>query len=398
MGEVFPPRRPTSSSRMAFWRDERVIALLAQLAFLGLVVWVGYLLASNMVAALSKQGITLGFGFLRETAGFDIGETPIPYRLSDSFLRALQVGLANTLLVCVAGIVLSTALGLVIGVARLSSNYLVNRLAWLYIELMRNVPLLVLLIFCYTAVFLKLPLIRNAVTLPGPVFLSNRGVAIPWLATAETFGSYVGVLAAGLAAAAAAAAILMWRSRRAGRPGHPVLGALLVFVLVAAGGWLVLPQAPLAVTRPELRGLNFAGGLVLTPEFMALLVGLTLYTAAFIGEVVRAGIQAVPKGQIEASRALGLSGLQSLRLIVLPQALRVIIPPLTSQYLNLTKNSSLAVAIGYPDLFAISGTIINQTGRAVEMIALVASVYLMLSLLTSLLMNWYNRAVRLVER
>jgi general L-amino acid transport system permease protein len=381
----------------AFWRDERVIQVAAQILFLALVIWVGSAALRNMLTSLQQQGLVLGFDFLNSGAGFDISDAPIPYSSTDTFARALQVGLLNTILVSVLGIVLSTLLGIVVGVARLSSNWLVNRIAWVFVEVMRNVPLLVLLVFIYTAFFLKLPRARQAVSL-GPIYLSNRGVAIPWGEPTDTWSLYVSVLIGALIAGAVVGLAMRWWQNRSGRPRPQVVPSLLTMALIALIGWFVLPQPPLTLSLPEIAGFNFRGGQVLSPEFMALLIGLVIYTAAFIGEVVRAGIQAVPKGQVEAARALGLNPARTLRLVVFPQALRVIIPPVTNQYLNLTKNSTLAVAIGYPDLFAISGTIINQTGRAVEMIAVVMAVYLTLSLMTSLVMNWYNRRVRLVER
>jgi len=381
----------------AFWRDERVIQVAAQILFLALVIWVGSAALRNMLTSLQQQGLVLGFDFLNSGAGFDISDAPIPYSSTDTFARALQVGLLNTILVSVLGIVLSTLLGIVVGVARLSSNWLVNRMAWVFVEVMRNVPLLVLLVFIYTAFFLKLPRARQAVSL-GPIYLSNRGVAIPWGEPTDTWSLYVSVLIGALIAGAVVGLAMRWWQNRSGRPRPQVVPSLLTMALIALIGWFALPQPPLALSLPEIAGFNFRGGQVLSPEFMALLIGLVIYTAAFIGEVVRAGIQAVPKGQVEAARALGLNPARTLRLVVFPQALRVIIPPVTNQYLNLTKNSTLAVAIGYPDLFGISGTIINQTGRAVEMIAVVMAVYLTLSLITSLVMNWYNRRVRLVER
>lgn len=382
----------------AFWRDERFLQFAIQLIFLGLVLWGGYSLFQNMVVSLQRQGIALGFTFLNDGAGFDIGEKLIAYSATDSFARALQVGLLNTLLVCVLGIALATVLGLGVGVARLSSNWLVNRLAWAFIEAMRNVPLLVLLVFLYQGVFIQFPRVRQAIELPGPIYLSNRGVAIPWGRPTEAFGGYLAALGVGLLLAVAVWLGLTWRGRRTGRPQPRALASLSVFLGLAALGWLAWPETLLNRTVPEVRGLNFQGGAILSPEFMALLLGLVIYTSAFIGEVVRAGIQSVPKGQVEAARALGLNGAQTFSLVVMPQALRVIIPPLTSQYLNLAKNSTLAVAIGYPDLFSISTTIVNQSGRAVEMFAIVMLTYLTVSLVTSALMNLYNQRVKLVER
>ncbi len=388
----------SSPKRPPLWRDERVLRLAGQALFLlALAALLGYL-ANNMFTNLRRQGIAFGFDFLRLTAGFDIGEHLIPYARSDSYLRAFTVGLANTALVAGLGILFSTVFGILFGVGQLSSNFLVRSLARAYIELMRNIPLLVLLIFLYSAVFIQLPRVREALTLPGPIYLSNRGVAIPWGQPTATFRSYLGGLGLGLVAALGVELALGWYGRRTGRT--PLRGAwgLLAFLAVAAAGWFLLPEAPLQLSQPALQGLRLVGGLQLSPEFMTLLTGLTLYTSAFVADVVRAGIQAVPRGQVEAARSLGLNGFQTLRLVVFPQALRVIIPPLTSQYLNLTKNSSLAVAIGYPELFHVSGTVLNQSGRAVEVILIVMGVYLSLSLFTSALMNLYNRRVRLVER
>jgi general L-amino acid transport system permease protein len=387
---------PLRSSR-AFWRDDRFIQIAAQVAVIAVVAGLLYLAFRNMADSLARQGVTLGFGFLENAAGFDLGESLIPYSNTDTFARALLAGLLNTLLVSALGIALSTVLGVAVGIARLSGNWLVNRLAWLFVELMRNVPLLVLLIFIYTAIFLKLPRVRQAISV-GPIYLSNRGVAIPWGEPTETWPLYLAWLGAAVGLAILVALGLRWWQARSGRPKPIALPALAAWLGLAAIGWFILPQPSLRLTQPEIAGFNFKGGRTLTPEFMALLLGLVIYTAGFIGEVVRAGIQSVPKGQIEAARALGLNGRRTLQLIIFPQALRVIVPPLTSQYLNLTKNSSLAVAIAYPDLFGVAGTVINQTGRAVEVIAIVMIVYLSVSLFTSVLMNWYNRRVRLVER
>jgi general L-amino acid transport system permease protein len=395
-----PSRTPgtvRSRSGRAFWRDERFIHLAAQLAFVGLALWLVAAAVQNMLGSLQQQGIRLGFVFLNNGAGFDIGEALIDYANTDTFARALLVGLLNTLVVSGLGIILATLLGVVVGVARLSGNWLVNRMAWLFVELMRNVPLLVLLVFLYTAIFLKLPRVRQAISI-GPIYLSNRGVAVPWVEPTATWPTYVYVLVAAVGLAILMAIAMRQWQERGGRPRPVVWPSVLTFLAVAGAGWLVLPQPPLTLSRPQITGFNFEGGHVFTPEFMALLLGLSIYTAAFIGEIVRAGIQAVPRGQVEASRALGLNSSRTMRLVVFPQALRVIIPPLTSQYLNLIKNSTLGVAIGYPDVFAVSSTIINQTGRAVEMVAIIMLVYLSISLATSAVMNWYNGRVRLVER
>jgi len=391
-------KSPRFCKVLNFWRDERFLHLLGQALFLAvLAVIVGYLVR-NLQSNLRQQGLSLGFGFLRLTSGFDIGESVIPYDRGQTYLRAFLVGLLNTALVAGLGVFFATLLGIIVGVARLSSNFLVQGLARAYIEFLRNIPLLVLLIFWYTGVFIKMPRVKEAIILPGPILLTNRGVAIPWGIPTETYPLYVRLIGAGLLLSLVLAQVLIWQGKRSGRTPLAWLWAFLFFLGVAVAGWFVLPAAPLSLDTPAVQGLRLAGGKQLSPEFMALLSGLVIYTSAFIADVVRAGIQAVSRGQVEAARSLGLTAFQVLRLVVFPQALRVIVPPLTSQYLNLTKNSSLAVAIGYPELFHVSGTILNQSGRAVEMIALVMATYLSISLLTSAFMNWYNRRVRFVER
>jgi general L-amino acid transport system permease protein len=380
------------------WRDERFLRILGQFVFLVLLFAILGFLANNMLTNLRRQGIGLGFDFLRLTSGFDIGEQLIPYDRTDTYLRSFLVGLVNTAWVSLLGIFFATVLGVLFGIARLSTNFLIQRLARAYIEFNRNIPLLVLLIFLYTGIFIKLPRVREALTLPGPILLSNRGFAIPWGLPAETFPAYGRILLIGLLLAAIVWILLAWHGRRTGRAPLIPLWSFLTFLVVAILGWIVLPSAPLVLDLPVVEGLRVAGGRQFSPEFMALLTGLVIYTSAFIADVVRAGIMSVSRGQVEASRSLGLSGYQTMRLIIFPLALRVIVPPLTSQYLNLTKNSSLAVAIGFPDLFFVAGNVLNQSGRAVEVIALVMATYLTVSLLTSAFMNWYNHRVRLVER
>lgn len=382
-----------------FYRDERVLSILSQVLVIGLVLGLGLFLYTNMIRGLSeKHTVAISFAFLRQTAGFDIGESLISYSRQDTYARAFVVGLLNTFQVALLGILFATALGIFIGVMRLSPNFLINRIAAIYIDIFRNIPLLVLLIFWAQAVFLKLPRVAEALILPGPIFLSNRGVALPWGIPTDSWGTYLAVLGAGVVLGTGVAFVLREQGKRSGR--MPLLPLWFLLTLAAVGliGWLVIPQ-PLTLEQPFLDGFNTKGGMVLSQQFMALVSGLVIYTAAFIAEIVRAGIQSVSKGQREAATAMGLSPTQTLRLVIFPQALRVMIPPLTSQYLNLTKNSSLAIAIGYPDLFAVAGnTILNQTGREIEVFALLMSIYLSLSLLTSLLMNLYNRHIRLVER
>ena len=326
----------TSPTRPPFYRDERIQRILGQVIFVLFIVALFAWLGNNMLTGLRRQGISLGLDFLNNRAGFDISETRIAYDSDSTMGRAFLAGLINTIYVSILGIILASFAGLIIGIAQLSGNILIRNIFRGYVELMRNMPLLVYLIFLYFGVFVGLPKISEAMQI-GPTLWSNRGVGLPWVINGQ-------------------------------------------------------------LSIPVLEGRNITGGILVSPEFMTLLLGLVSYTAAFIGEIVRTGIQSVGKGQIEAAKALGLSTSQTLRLVVLPQALRVMIPPLTSTYLNLTKNSSLAGAVAYPDLVSNANTIINQTGRAVESIFMVMLIYLSLSLITSAFMNWYNHKVRLIER
>jgi len=379
-------------------RDARFRALVFQLVALGAVLAALAYLVSNTAANLEARKIASGFGFLAREAGFAIGETTfIAYSAADSYLRALAVGLANTFRVALLGIVLATLVGTLVGLARLSSNWLIGRLATLYVEVLRNVPLLVQLFFWYAIISENLPGPRDALNpLPG-VFLSNRGIAVPTLIAEAAHAWVLGAFLLGLGLAWRLA---VWARRRQARTGQQFhafwagLALALGLPLVAFLG----AGAPFRLEAPALAGFNFSGGATLTPEFAALLAGLTVYTASFIAEIVRAGVLAVQRGQFEAAYALGLHRALAMRLVVLPQALRVIVPPLTSQYLNLTKNSSLAVAIGYPDIVSIANTAINQTGQAIEGIAIIMAVYLTISLSISAFMNWYNRRIALVER
>ncbi len=373
-----------------------VRAVLAQLGVALAVALVAWYLVGNTMDNLARLSIASGFGFLDREAGFQIGETLVEFGPQDHYSTAFLVGILNTLKVSGIGILLATLLGVVLGIARLSSNWLVARIAAFYVETVRNVPLLLQLFLWYGLLTEGLPGPRQALApLPG-VFLSNRGLKLPapaddpiWAWVAALFG--LGIILTLVIAA--------WNAKRQAATGKrlsllPIgLGLILglpLLVLLASGGG--------AIDMPVLQGFNFRGGMTLSPEFAALLFGLVIYTAAFIGEIVRSGILAVPKGQTEAATALGLTRGQLLRLVVLPQALRVIIPPTTSQYLNLTKNSSLAVAIGYPDFVSIANTTINQTGQAVEGVLSIMGAYLIISLSLSFLMNWYNSRVALVER
>jgi general L-amino acid transport system permease protein len=384
--------------RVAFYNNPRIRGVIYQLVLLAAVLWFAVEFALNAKANLDALKITSGFGFLETTAGFGVNQSLIPYSESDSYGRVFLVGLLNTLLVAGIGIVLATILGFVIGIARLSPNWLLARLAGGYVELIRNLPLLFQILFWYLAVLGTLPSPRQSISLFGEVFLNNRGVIVPAPIAEQGSGIVIATFALGLIAAVA---LRFWAKRRqegTGRP-FPVLWTSLLLTVGLPFLVLAVMGFPIRFEKPELRGFNFVGGIRLIPEFVALLVALTTYTAAFIAEIVRAGVLAVPRGQTEAALALGLRRGLSLRLIVLPQALRLIVPPLTNQYLNLTKNSSLAVAIGYPDLVAVfAGTALSQTGQAIEIIAITMAVYLAISLLTSALMNWYNAHIRIAER
>jgi general L-amino acid transport system permease protein len=387
---------PSPHAAVPLWRDLRVLRIAGQALVVLVVAVIVAFAARNLITAMDARGLGFGFSFLGRSAGFEIAETPIPYAPTDTYGEAFLVGLLNTLFVSILGIVLATVLGIVVGVARLSPNWLVNRVAAAYVEVMRNTPLLVQLFIIYFAVFLQLPGIGDTLRIGDAVFLNQRGIFVPAPQAQSGMLAWLAVAAGGV--------ILAFAARRVGRArekaGHESwhLGSigigLLLLLLVA--GWIVL--RPFELEAPVQERFNFVGGLRLSPEFTALLVGLVIYTAAFIGEVVRGGIQAVRKGQVEAARALGLTEGEILRLVVFPQALRIIVPPVTSQYLNLAKNSSLAIAIGYPDLFKVGQTMANQTGQPVPVMILVMGTYLAISLVTSGLMNLYNRRVQVLER
>jgi general L-amino acid transport system permease protein len=382
------------------WRDIRFLNILAQVVFVVVLALVGTYLYINVTTNLARQGLSMGYGFMKNPASFGIGESFISYDPSNTYARALLVGLVNTLVVSGLGIVLTTIVGIVAGVARLSSNWLINKFAAAYVGVIRNTPLLLQLMFWYFAVAIQLPPVRQAVQLPGPVFLTQRGIYMVWGEGTATFPAWRIFIILALVSIFVTWLVLRSMQRRASVPLSPWwnLAYLVAPVLIIGIGFLVQPEPPLRVTLPELSGLNFRGGVRLTPEFAALLFGLVIYTGAFIAEIVRAGIQAVSRGQVEAARSLGLTTGQTLRLVVFPQALRIMVPPVTSQYLNLAKNSSLAIAIGYPDLFSVAGTVHNQTGAALEIIAIMMLSYLSISLFTSILMNIYNRRIQLVER
>jgi general L-amino acid transport system permease protein len=390
--------RAVAPPRVAIYNRPKIRAVFYQLVVLAALLWLGFEIALNAKANLDAQKITSGFGFLDNTAGFGINQSLIAYNEADTYARVFFVGLLNTLLVAAIGIVLATILGFLVGLARLSPNWLVARLAGGYVELIRNLPLLFQLLFWYLAVLGTLPGPRQSISLFGEIFLNNRGIIVPAPVAGEGTGAVIAVFALSVIATVA---LRVWAKRRQMRTGRqfPLFWAGLALVVGPPLVVLVAMGFPIGFESPELRGFNFVGGVRLLPEFIALLVALTTYTAAFIAEVVRAGVLAVPRGQTEAAFALGLRRGLALRLIVVPQALRVIVPPLTNQYLNLTKNSSLAVAVGYPDLFAVfAGTALHQTGQAIEIIAITMAVYLAISLITSALMNWYNARIQVAER
>ncbi len=378
--------------------DPKFRGIVAQaLLAIGLIAFI-YWIASNTIENLQRAHIASGFGFLGQRAGFDISQTLIAYDAEMSYGRAFLIGLLNTLLVAGLGVVFASIIGFMLGIARLSKNWLIARIATVYIETLRNIPVLLQLLFWYRAVLSILPGPRQGYALPFNANLSNRGLIMPWPVFGEGFSA---TLIAFLLAVAAVFVLARWARRRQMATGQlfPTFRVGLAILIVVPGIVFLATGRPMTFDVPELKGFNFVGGAQIKPEFIALLLGLTLYTATYIGEIVRAGILAVARGQTEASYALGLRPGTTLRLVIIPQAMRVIIPPLTSQYLNLTKNSSLAVAVGYPDLVSVfSGTVLNQTGQAVEVIFITMLVYLAVSLATSAFMNWFNRRVALVER
>ena len=388
---------PSRQSRTSWLSDERSRAVLFQIAVVVSLVLFCWFIIHNTAVNLEKRGIATGFGFLDSPAGFDIPATLIDYDPTRTHGRVFLVGLLNTILVSGLGIVFATLIGFVLGVLRLSHNWLVNRLAYVYVEIVRNVPLLLQILFWW-GIFLGLPRVRDAIGIGDAIYLSNRGLQVP----APIFESGFSLIPITFVIGIVATVILYrWAKKRQELTGQqfPVLAAAFGLIIGLPLLAAVVTGFPVTFDVPQKKGFNFVGGFTITPEFTGLWLALTLYTAAFIGEIVRAGIQAVSHGQSEAAFSLGLKPSWTTRLIILPQALRIIIPPLTSQYLNLTKNSSLAIAIGYQDLVAAFGnTTLNQTGQAIEVIAITMAVYLSLSLGISAFMNWYNKRIALVER
>jgi general L-amino acid transport system permease protein len=379
--------------------DPKVRSIAYQVILCAIIIFLAYSAVRNAIDNLARAKIASGFGFWNQTAGFDISQTLIEYSAqAGTYGRAFWVGLLNTLLVAVIGIVLATIVGFLVGIARLSRNWLMAKVSASYVELIRNIPLLLQLLFWYNAVLKALPDLRDSWTLPGSIYLNNRGFFAP----SPVFqGGMEFVFGAFIVGVIGAIAFRIWARKRQERTGQQAPVALVMLGLIIGLPVIAffLAGMPATLEFPEKGRFNIRGGMEILPEFVALLLGLTLYTGAFIAEVVRAGILAVSRGQTEAAGALGLRTGPTLQLVVIPQAMRVIIPPLTNQYLNLTKNSSLAVFVGYPDLVQIfTGTVLNQTGQAVEVVMITMAVYLSISLVTSMVMNWYNSRIALVER
>ena len=396
MARIDAAARTAGPGLQRLWTDERSRGLIFQiLVVLGLALFIAFIV-SNTIANLQRAGLASGFGFLTDQAFFDINQKLIDYTSTSTFGRALIVGILNTILVAAMGVVAATFIGFFAGIIRLSPNWLISRLVGAYVEITRNVPVLLQIIFWWS-VLSGLPKVRDSLTIGDAVFLNNRGIRLP---SPLLEAGFEWVFAAFIVGIVATIAVSRWSNRRQNISGQtfPVgaLGLALIFGLPIVVYWLA--GAPIDWDIPERMRFNYRGGFNVTPELVALWFALSTYTGAFISEIVRAGILSVSKGQTEAASALGLRPRQTMRLIILPQALRVIIPPLTSQYLNLTKNSSLAIAIGYQDLVSIGGTILNQSGQALEVVGIWMAIYLSLSLLTSAFMNWYNKHIALVER
>ena len=386
-----------SKTVVDYLNDENVRAILYQIIAIGLVILAGWYLVSNTLVNLERQNISTGYGFLDLEASFEISESMVQYSAQSSYATALLVGLLNTVKVSLLGIILCTIIGTIFGIARLSSNWIVRKLATVYVEIFRNIPVLLQLFFWYAVIPNAFTHPRDAFEpLPG-VLLTSRGMYMP-VPVADNAYTLMGIAA--IIAFVAIFLIKKWAKKRQDETGQPFPVFLvgtgifvgLVFIAYLIGG------APTDMDIPELKGFNIRGGTNVSPEFLAVLIGLTVYTSTYVAEVVRSGIQAVPHGQWEAADSLGIKRSVALRKVILPQSMRVAIPPLTNQYLNLTKNSSLAVAVGYPDLVSVSNTTMNQTGQAIEAISIFMSIYLGLSLLTSLFMNWFNKKMALVER
>ena len=383
---------------MSFLRNEKVRGILYQLlTIIGFVIFIMYV-AGNTAHNIEARGIKSGFDFLNSASGFEITETPILFTASSTHWEVFKVGLLNTLIISFFGIILTSILGLIIGVARLSSNWIISRLAYGYIELFRNIPILLQILFWYNVVLASLPSARNSISFFDNFFLNKKGAFMPNPVFED--GSWL------MGASFVLAIVLGWLVSRWAKKRHDETGkefpvfvtGLGILILVPLIAYFVSGQ-PLHFDYPEATRFGFKGGKVISPEFMALLFALSIYTATFVAEAIRSGIEAVAKGQKEAATSLGLSPMQSLKLVVLPQAIRISIPPIINQYLNLIKNSSLAAAIGYPELVTVfAGTSLNITGQAIEIIAITMFTYLMISLIVSVILNWFNNKMKIKER
>ncbi len=385
-----------SDAKIPLWHNQRAIHILLQIVVISLLLAVFIILGNNLVNNFQQKNIEFGFDFLSSKASFDISDRVIDFQPSDTYSKAILVGLLNSLRVMVVGITLATLIGVTVGIGRLSNNWLVRQLTTVYVEILRNTPLLLQLFFWYSTVFLNLPKIDNPLVLPGSIYLSNRGIDIPW--PAETTSTWS---ALGLICGSVILTIIVWRKRIKAIDQNGSTAQILQIVLIgtAIAAMFALVWG-LDWQQPQLdrQASSILGGLNFSPELATLLIGLSVYTAAYIAEVVRSGIQSVNQGQWEAARALGLKPSLVMQLVIFPQALRVMIPSLTSEYLNLAKNSSLAIAIGYSDIYAIANTIFNNTGRSVEMLLIVMVVYLIINLIIAAVMNWLNTRVQLPER
>lgn len=386
-----------SDKKMRSFNDPKFRGQLFQIAVLICILAAGYWIVANTIANLQRANIASGFGFLEGRAGFDISQALIPFSSDSTYGRALLVGLLNTLLVAATGIVAATILGFLIGIGRLSNNWLIAKLCTVYVEIFRNIPPLLIVFFWYVGVISILPQIRQSIELPFSVFINNRGISLP---KPEFGGSGTIVFASLLIALIASIALQYFSSKKQAATGKrlPVLWMAIALLIILPTVTMLMSHGTLSFELPELGRFRLQGGMTIGPEFLSLFLSLSVYTAAYIAEIVRSGILGVSKGQTEAAYALGLSPSLTNRLVVIPQSMRIIIPPLTSQYLNLMKDSSLAIAVGYADIVSIGGTIMNQTGQAIEVITIWAIVFVSLSLSASAFMNWFNAKVALKER
>ncbi|WP_445506364.1 amino acid ABC transporter permease [Niallia sp. 03190] len=379
------------------WRNKKAVPILLQLIFVVIVGIALYLMINNVLYGLEQIGLTLGLDFLQLKASFPIAESLIHYTPDDPYIRALLVGLLNTFKVSIFGIIFASLLGVCIGIGRLSNNWLVSKLATVYVEIFRNTPLLVQIFIWNFAVFLPMPKIQEALAI-GPFYFSNRGAAVPWFTTYSNTLLWFIILFVFIVLAIVMYKKLVNIEINTGKKMHPFLFSIGAFIIGCIVVYFITGNGPLHLTVPKVENGAFVGGTSLSIGFLSVLIALSVYTSTYIAEIVRAGIMGVPKGQAEAAKALGFKGSTSLRLIIFPQAIRIIIPPLTSQYLNVIKNSSLAMAVAYQDIVGIGNTVINQTGHTIETLFIIIAVYLFFSLMTSLFMNFFNKKFQLVER